>query len=189
MPTLNTRIQQKIDTEENYTSRNPILLKNEIVYVETADGIKMKKGDGSSNFNTLPYMNLGGINANVAIAEHNASPDAHSGMGWITTADAAPGDVEDFGIDADTLGGIAADQYALKSEITGEIDLTGYVTTTTAEATYAKKTDLSNYALASSLQYYATTESLNNYITTQDFNDTIGNINDLLDIINGEVIE
>lgn len=189
MPTLNVRVQQKRDTEANFTSQNPVLLLNEVVYVDmTAGGVQMKIGDGTSHFNDLPYIELGSDVAE-AINEHNTAPDAHGGMGWITTADAAPGDVEDFGIDADTLGGIAADQYVLKSEITGEIDLTGYVTTTTAEATYAKKTDLSNYALASSLQQYATTESLNNYITTQDFNDTIGNINDLLDSINGEVIE
>ena len=40
MPTLNVRVQQKRDTEVNFTSQNPVLLLNEVVYVDmTAGGI------------------------------------------------------------------------------------------------------------------------------------------------------
>ena len=66
-------------------------------------------------------------------------------MGWVTTEDAEPGVVEDLGLDADSLGGVPASNYALKTDLTG-------------------------------------------YVTTETFNSTIGDIDSLLDQINGEVI-
>lgn len=142
MPTFNVRVQQKRDTEVNFTSQNPVLLLNEVVYVDmTAGGIQMKIGDGTSHFNDLPYIELGA----EAINEHNTAPDAHASMGWITTEDAEPGVVEDLGLDADSLGGVPAANYALKTDLTG-------------------------------------------YVTTETFNSTIGDIDSLLDQINGEVI-
>lgn len=145
MPTFNVRVQQKRDTEVNFTSQNPVLLLNEVVYVDmTAGGIQMKIGDGTSHFNDLPYIELGSDVAE-AINTHNTASDAHASMGWVTTEDAEPGEVEDLGLDADSLGGVPASNYALK-------------------------TDLSNY------------------VTTETFNSTIGDIDSLLDQINGEVI-
>ena len=145
MPTLNVRVQQKRDTEVNFTSQNPVLLLNEVVYVDmTAGGIQMKIGDGTSHFNDLPYIELGSDVAE-AINTHNTAPDAHASMGWITTEDAEPGVVEDLGLDADSLGGVPAANYALKADLTG-------------------------------------------YVTTETFNSTIGDIDSLLDQINGEVI-
>lgn len=142
MPTFNVRVQQKHDTEVNFTSQNPVLLLNEVVYVDmTAGGIQMKIGDGTSHFNDLPYIELSA----EAINEHNTAPDAHASMGWITTEDAEPGVVEDLGLDADSLGGVPAANYALKTDLTG-------------------------------------------YVTTETFNSTIGDIDSLLDQINGEVI-
>lgn len=145
MPTLNVRVQQKRDTEANFTSQNPVLLLNEVVYVDmTAGGVQIKIGDGTSHFNDLPYIELGADVAE-AISTHNTASDAHASMGWVTTEDAEPGEVEDLGLDADSLGGVPASNYALK-------------------------TDLANY------------------VTTETFNSTIGNIDSLLDQINGEVI-
>lgn len=145
MPTFNVRVQQKRDTEVNFTSQNPVLLLNEVVYVDmTAGGIQMKIGDGTSHFNDLPYIELGSDVAE-AINTHNTAPDAHASMGWVTTEDAESGVVEDLGLDADSLGGVPASNYALK-------------------------TDLANY------------------VTTETFNSTIGDIDSLLDQINGEVI-
>ena len=154
MPTFNVRVQQKRDTEANFTSQNPVLLLNEVVYVDmTAGGTQMKIGDGTSHFNDLPYIELGS-DVTEAINTHNIAPDAHASMGWITTADAAPGDVEDFGIDADTLGGVPAGNYALKTDLTG----------------------------------FISNDELAKYVTLEKFNSTIGNIDSLLDKINGEVI-
>lgn len=49
------------DTLENWQSSNPVLKKGEMVLVydakATKDPVKIKIGDGSSNFNTLPYQN------------------------------------------------------------------------------------------------------------------------------------
>lgn len=154
MPTLNVRVQQKRDTEVNYTSQNPVLLLNEVAYVDmTAGGIQMKIGDGTSHFNDLPYIELGADVAE-AINTHNTALDAHASMGWVTTEDAEPGVVEDLGLDADSLGGVPAANYALK-------------------------TDLANFVSA---------DDLTGYVTTETFNSTIGDIDSLLDQINGEVI-
>lgn len=154
MPTLNVRVQQKRDTEANFTSQNPVLLLNEVVYVDmTAGGVQIKIGDGTSHFNDLPYIELGSDIAE-AINEHNTAPDAHASMGWVTTEDAEPGEVEDLGLDADSLGGVPASNYALKTDLTG----------------------------------FVSTDDLANYVTTETFNSTIGDINSLLDQINGEVI-
>lgn len=187
---INGRVQLKYDTEANFTSENIVLLKGEAVFVEKLDGsIGFKTGDGVKTFTELPYVSgseVGLTEEEVTqlINTHNTSQTAHANMGWITTADTAPGEIEDFGIDADTLGGVAADQYAKKS------DLSSYLTTTTAESTYAKKTELNSYLTTTTAEStYAKKTELSNYVSLQDFNDTIGNINDLLDIINGEVIE
>lgn len=49
------------DTLENWQSSNPVLQKGEMVLVydakATKDPVKIKIGDGSSNFNALPYQN------------------------------------------------------------------------------------------------------------------------------------
>lgn len=49
------------DTLENWQSSNPVLKKGEMVLVydakSTKDPVKIKIGDGSSNFNALPYQN------------------------------------------------------------------------------------------------------------------------------------
>ena len=46
----------KRDTEENWTSKNPILLDGEMIIVKTNDGkIRKKIGDGVKKFSELPY--------------------------------------------------------------------------------------------------------------------------------------
>lgn len=101
------------------------------------------------------------------IEAHNTSLTAHENMGWINTEEADLGDVEDFGVNADTLGGIAASQYITETKLTEK----GYIT----------ESELNN-------KNYATQDSLNNYTPISTFNSTIGNIDALLDEINGEVI-
>lgn len=54
--TLQTRFILKNDTEANFTSNNPKLLKGEIAI--STDKNKMKIGDGTSNWTALPYVNL-----------------------------------------------------------------------------------------------------------------------------------
>lgn len=55
------RICQKYDTEENWNSSNPILLKGEMVFVESKgldnkSAYKIKVGDGKSHYRELPYI-------------------------------------------------------------------------------------------------------------------------------------
>lgn len=56
MPTINTQIQARGDTEENWKAKNPVLLKNEVVYTTNGtNATKYKIGDGSSKWSALPY--------------------------------------------------------------------------------------------------------------------------------------
>lgn len=51
---LNARVIMWDDSPANLASNNPVLLKGEIV-IERGSSIKMKIGDGTTNYNSLPY--------------------------------------------------------------------------------------------------------------------------------------
>lgn len=53
--TLEVRIKHKLDTHANWTSRNPVLLSGELIFVLTDDGVKQKIGDGTSTYSNLPF--------------------------------------------------------------------------------------------------------------------------------------
>lgn len=58
--TWNTRIQQKKDTDANWTSNDPILLENELIVVEMESGeCRFKIGDGTSSYTELPFIASG----------------------------------------------------------------------------------------------------------------------------------
>ena len=50
-----SKIQLRSDTTANWESYNPVLLKSEVGIEYTDSGTKIKIGDGSSDWNTLPY--------------------------------------------------------------------------------------------------------------------------------------
>lgn len=53
---INTRIQQRYDSFDNWKNQNPILLTGEVVNVRFADGtVRIKTGNGTSAFNSLPW--------------------------------------------------------------------------------------------------------------------------------------
>lgn len=54
--TINSRIQNKKDSSADWEINNPILLNGEIAIVETTNGIKMKIGDGLTNYIDLPFF-------------------------------------------------------------------------------------------------------------------------------------
>ena len=57
---LNTSIKNRKDTTANWSSNNPILKDGEIGFEETTDGdVKLKVGDGSTNWNSLNYFTVG----------------------------------------------------------------------------------------------------------------------------------
>lgn len=54
--TFYSRTQEKCDTEANWEAANPVLLKNEVIYIKTADGdTRTKTGDGTSKYKSLPF--------------------------------------------------------------------------------------------------------------------------------------
>lgn len=53
--TINSRVKHKKDTQSNWQAKNPVLLNGEIVLVECTDGIRMKIGDGATNYSSLPF--------------------------------------------------------------------------------------------------------------------------------------
>lgn len=61
---IKTRIRHKRDTLANWSTKNPILLKGEFAIVEEGDETLLKCGDGSSNFNKLPF--IGGVNVDIS---------------------------------------------------------------------------------------------------------------------------
>ena len=69
--TLNTRIVLRNDTAQNWLTANPVLLKGEAGY-ET-DTNKLKFGDGTTNYNDLPYF--GGTAVAVYETEINAGTE------------------------------------------------------------------------------------------------------------------
>jgi hypothetical protein len=53
---IKTRIRHKRDTLENWYAKNPILLKGEFAIVENGNEILLKCGNGTNNFNQLPFV-------------------------------------------------------------------------------------------------------------------------------------
>ena len=71
MAKLNTRIQLKHGLAASWTEKNPVLLAGEIG-IET-DTLKMKVGDGTSNWKALGYL---GADANDILAIINENRDS-----------------------------------------------------------------------------------------------------------------
>ena len=63
---INSRIQQKYDTAENWLTNNPILLQGELGY--ESDTGKIKIGDGTSSWNSLSYINAVSLDSDQIIA-------------------------------------------------------------------------------------------------------------------------
>ena len=110
---FNTRIKFKRDTSSNWTNKNPVILNGEIILVDTDSGeLRAKIGDGSKTYTQLPFNDEAIRNL---IVQHNVSETAHENMGWITSDSGLPSDPAL--INADTLGGIPASEYAKETDI------------------------------------------------------------------------
>lgn len=108
-----SRVKFKRDTSSNWTNENPILLNGEIILVDTDSGeLRAKIGDGSKTYTQLPFNDEAIRNL---IVQHNISETAHENMGWITSDNGLPTDPAL--INADTLGGVAANEYATKEYV------------------------------------------------------------------------
>ena len=110
---FNTRIKFKRDTSANWTNKNPIILNGEIILVDTDTGeLRAKVGDGVKSYTQLPFSDEV---IRSLVTEHNVSETAHENMGWITSDSGLPSDPAL--INADTLGGIPASEYAKETDI------------------------------------------------------------------------
>ena len=55
--TFDTRLSHKIDTEENWKTNNPILLKGElIIVIDESNTVHLKIGNGTSHYLELPFI-------------------------------------------------------------------------------------------------------------------------------------
>ena len=139
-----SRVKFKRDTSSNWTSYNPILLNGEIILVDTENGeLKAKIGDGEKRYTQLPFNDEAIRNL---IVQHNVSETAHENMGWITSDNGSPS--EPALINADTLGGIPASEYAKETDIPTQLsqlssDSSHRTVTDTEKDTWNNKSDFS----------------------------------------------
>ena len=68
---INARIKHKRDTDTNWMNANPILLDGEIIIVECTDAVKLKIGDGKTNYSQLSYMDDNILDALINEIENN----------------------------------------------------------------------------------------------------------------------
>ena len=72
---INTRIQQRYDSFDNWKNQNPILLVGEVANVRFPDGtVRTKTGNGTSAFNSLPWDDKNlyqGDSSTVSIPDSN----------------------------------------------------------------------------------------------------------------------
>ena len=81
---IKTRIKHKRDTAANWTAENTILLNGEIAIVDDGNSTKLKIGDGSTAYNSLPfYVPETDLNNATGVI-----PIANGGTGATTAADA-----------------------------------------------------------------------------------------------------
>lgn len=136
--TLKTRIKLKNGTPEEWSqATNFSPLKGELIIYNDANNPKMKVGDGETNINDLPFVNNSVVAADLSDVEDGTEFDPVI-------------------INADSLGGIAAADYATKVYVddaisnldTSNINLDNYYTKAeTDSAIESAKPDLTLYAL------------------------------------------
>lgn len=68
--TFNIRLQLKKDTEANFSMSKPLLLNGELAIVTNVgekNETKLKIGDGTTSWDTLPYLEMGGGSSEITI--------------------------------------------------------------------------------------------------------------------------
>lgn len=73
---FNARIKHKRDSETNWSTNNPILLNGECIIVDISDGsIRLKIGDGTNSYSSLPFVD---DDLQSAIRKINSVPSSTS---------------------------------------------------------------------------------------------------------------
>lgn len=132
MPTLSTRIKLKYDTLANWSAANPVLLVGEVAVVAiptesestvgqvTKPAIVFKVGDGTTEFNTLPYAS--GLAADVySWAKAATKPSYTAGEVGADAAGTAAGLIGEL----DVTDSVVEGQYvSAVSQVDGKIQIT-----------------------------------------------------------------
>ena len=150
---LNTRIQIRNDTAENWSSKNPVLLKGEVGLEMDASPIRFKIGDGTTAWNDLGYVyDFNAIMTQVDSKIEEAVGDLHQ-----TTVYEA--EVANGGDKLAALQGVATspaqgDIGVVKEAISDDhVQITGYVYNGTAWAAMDGNYDANNVYFAKNLVF------------------------------------
>ncbi len=130
---LNTRIQLKGDTYNNWSTKNPVLLANEVAVVSIASsdsavvgkpGVYFKVGDGTNKFNDLPFASgLAGDVYSWAKAEEKPQYSASEITGIDDYIAQYVNDQMGISVDTDTQYKIVkVDDYNYKLQSKGKTD-------------------------------------------------------------------
>ena len=160
--TLKTRIKHKSNTSEYWAEQTFSPLEGELVIYNDDNNKQIKIGDGNTDINSLPFLyenkleiELDGEASGEAALINAHTLDGRAANEYALKIDTAP--------DSEKLGGVAASEYALKTDITasgsGDANTLGGIP---AES-YALKSELENYALKSELDNCALKSELENY--------------------------
>lgn len=151
---LNTRIQQKKDSDANWTTKNPILLLNELIIVELETGeCRFKIGDGLNSYKDLPFLDQqlrNEVNLKVskedgkALSSNDFTDEQKTKLNGIDSGANAythpsthpasmitglPTSLPANGGNADTVDGMHASDFLKKSggTITGDLTVSGVI--------------------------------------------------------------
>ena len=132
MPTLSTRIKLKYDTLANWSTANPVLLVGEVAVVAiptdsestvgqvTKPAIVFKVGDGTTEFNTLPYAS--GLAADVySWAKAATKPSYTAGEVGADAAGTAAGLIGELDV---TDSAVEGQYVSAVSQVDGKIQIT-----------------------------------------------------------------
>ena len=80
--TLNVRQKVRTDTEQNWGTKNPILLSGEIGYISSGEHAGMSKtGDGTTEWSNLPYDKAVAVGGNAdTVGGHTVGADVPSNL-------------------------------------------------------------------------------------------------------------
>lgn len=79
---ISVRIKHKIDTAANWTTRNPVLMAGEMIFVIDTDGQKIKIGDGTSTYTQLPFLQIGGSSSSDSITSETVEAMIKANWGF-----------------------------------------------------------------------------------------------------------
>ena len=81
----NIKVRNRIDTSANWSTANPVLLSGEIGVVKDDDIYRIKVGDGSTAWSSLPFVTQGGSNLKLDFSIAKSASSVTISNSQITT--------------------------------------------------------------------------------------------------------